>query len=147
MATPARKRPALRTNGLKIDPNAHDLDLHNVAPLLPLRSKGKKLWDQIASDVPFWLTDADVPTVGMLCAWTDSVASIIVDPDITAAGKAAAVKEWRALADQLGMTPTARSRLRLTEAHAAAAARKVTKDRAPATPAPIDLDDLLSDGA
>lgn len=153
MATPARKRPRLRTNGLKVEPHARELDLRNVAPLLPLKSAGRKHWDLIASDPPFWLTEADVPTIGVWCAATDMVKAAtgtikMGGHDVPAAPfsqQAAAIKEWRALADQLGMTPTARSRLRLTEAHAAAAARKVTDPNAPRTPAPIDLDDLLAD--
>lgn len=153
MATPARKRPALRTNGLKVDPNQPDLDLRNVQPLLPLKSKGRKLWDRIADQPPFWLTDADVPAIGMLCAATDAVANALGTvklgnhdvPAATVPQQVAIIKEWRALADQLGMTPTARSRLRLTEAHAAAAARKVTDGHRPATPAPIDIDELLAD--
>ena len=43
---------------------------------------------------------------------------------------AAIIKEWRALATELGMSPTSRGRLKLTEAQGVVAARKVEQMRA-----------------
>lgn len=140
-----RRRPRLRAKGLVAD-STTTVDLSAYEPALTLRkgSKGEKLWDQLTTDTPFWWTEADIPTVGMLCAYTNTVAAALNDTDGSPAGKAAAVKEWRSLADQLGMTPTARSRLKLTEAQAVTAARRAEAlgDDA-GGPDPIDLDELV----
>lgn len=156
--TPERKRPRLRSKGLVVDPTT-TLDLSNIQPLLPLESKGRELWDYLAADPPFWLTEADVPMVAVWCAATDAVKAALSTvpigkngdhelPAASVAQQAAIIKEWRALADQLGMTPTSRSRLKLTEAQAVTAARRAQalgedNDHA----APIDIADLLDDAS
>lgn len=140
-----RRRPRLRAKGLVAD-STTTVDLSAYEPALTLRkgSKGEKLWDQLTADTPFWWTEADIPTVGMLCAYTNTVAAALNDADGSPAGKAAAVKEWRSLADQLGMTPTARSRLKLTEAQAVTAARRAEAlGDDDGGPDPIDLDELV----
>ena len=140
------KRPRLRSKGLVVDTTT-SVDLTAYEPLVTLEpgGKGEKLWDQMATDTPFWWTEADIPTVGVLCAYTDTVVDVL-DGDGSPAGKAAVIKEWRSLADQLGMTPTARSRLKLTEAQAVTAAKRAERLGSDANePATIDIDELVDE--
>jgi len=83
----------------------------------------------------------------MLCLATDATRQALTDPDVSAAGKAALLKEWRSVADQLGLTPVSRGRMKLTEGQAVVAAKRVEAMGAKEQPRadPIDLDDLLPD--
>lgn len=101
------------------------LDLTEHAPLIALRTRGRRLWDTFVEDPPYWWTDADIPAAAMLCAATDATGAALTSTETSAAGKAALLKEWRSLADQLGLTPTSRGRMKLTEGQAVVAASKV----------------------
>lgn len=123
------------------------LELDGYVPPVALKAAGKRLWDELAADVPFWWSEADVPMVGMLCAATDAVSAAMRSSDTSAAGRAAILKEWRSIADQLGMSPTSRSRIKLTEGQAVVAAKRAeaieqagqAPDRAPV----FDVDELV----
>lgn len=115
---------------------------------MKLQSTGLALWEQLTADPPFWWTEADVPMVGMLCVAADAVASAMRTG--SPAGRAAVLKEWRSIADQLGMSPTSRSRIKLTEGQAVVAARRAEAlaDAGQAEPErePIPVDELVTDG-
>ena len=83
--------------------------------------------------------------VGMLAVATDAVAAAMNDPEATPAARAAILKEWRSYADALGLSPTARSRLRLTEAQAVTAARRAEAIGKPEAAPVFAVDDLLGD--
>ncbi len=121
-----------------------------VDPPVALNTRGQALWDHFADDPPFWWDPHDVYMAGLLCATTDQVVKAFRSNATSAAGKAAIVKEARSIADQLGLSPTARSRLKMTEAQAVTAAKRVEameeaqreherRDTA------IDLDELVGD--
>lgn len=116
-----RNKERNRAQGLVVDPTTA-LDLREVTPLLPLGEPGEKLWDWMASEPPFWWDPADVPAFMVLCKATDTLAEAfqVSSPNAIAA----MMKEWRSLAGELGITCTARGRLKLTEAQGVAAARK-----------------------
>jgi len=146
-AQPKRNRERIRRKALVAD-STTALELSNVTPHLPLKARGpgQKLWKQFQAETPFWWNAADVPTAATLCAVTDTLKQALDDPDTSAAGKASLIKEWRSLAGELGMSPTSRGRLRLTEAQSSVAAKKVealeSKQRKKRS-GTIDVDDLL----
>jgi len=142
----ARQRERIRRKALVAD-SSTALDLTNIEPMIPLKARGRKLWDQLAAETPYWWNAADIPTAMMLCIATDAVSSALTkgSPNATAS----IIKEWRSLAGELGMSPTSRGRLRLTEAQSTVASKRVEaleadRDRARANV--IDLDELLTDG-
>jgi len=139
-----RRRPRRRARGLVADPTT-TLDLAGYEPALELDKRGQELWDQFADEPPFWWDGADVPMVAVLCATLDAVGAALKSNDVSPAGKAAIVKEWRTLADQLGLSPTSRGRLKMTEAQGAVAAKKVESMGAKRAQA-IDIDELDDDG-
>lgn len=149
-AQPQRKRQQIRRKALVADTTTA-LDLSNVKPHLPLKARGAgtKLWKQFETETPFWWNAADIPTAATLCAVTDTLKQALDDDETSAAGKAALIKEWRSLAGELGLSPTSRGRLKLTEAQSSVAAKKVealeAKQRKKRS-GPIDVDDLLEDG-
>ncbi len=141
------RRPQRRTKALKVD-HRDLLALDEFAPLAPLRTNGKRVWDHLEENTPFWFTAADVPMITLLCLSADAV-SAAMRGDTSAAGRAAILKEARSIGDQLGLSPTSRSRLRLTEAQAATHARKAGADDDDqgddGMADVIDIDDLLDD--
>lgn len=140
-----RRRPRRRARGLVADPTT-TLDLNDFEPAVHLNKRGQALWDQLADEPPFWWEGADVPMVAVLCATLDAVSAALRSTDVSPAGKAAIVKEWRSLADQLGMSPTSRGRLKMTEAQGAVAAKKVEAMGEPKRTKAIDIDELDADG-
>lgn len=145
MAAQKRNRAQIRRKALVADTSTA-LDLSNVKPHLPLKTRGKALWKQFETETPFWWNSADVPTAAVLCAATDTLWQTLSDPDTSAAGKAAMLKEWRTYAGELGMSPTSRGRLRLTEAQSTVAAKKVeTMEADNKRRGAIDLNKLLDD--
>lgn len=124
------------------------LDLAAARPPVQLKTAGRQLWDQLAAEPPFWWTEADVPMAGMLCAATDAVAQAMRSADTSPAGRAAILKEWRSIADQLGMSPTSRSRIKLTEGQAVVAAKRAEAMAGQAEPElnVLDIDELVGDG-
>lgn len=145
----ARRRPRRRARGLVADPTTTlDLDGHN--PVLELNEAGQAVWDHYVDETPFWWDGADIPLISVYCAAADAVEQAL-GPDSTekAAGKAAIVKEYRSLADHLGVTPVSRGRLKMTEAQGVVAAKKVEameddRDRRKKTQA-MDIDELAAD--
>lgn len=143
-----QRRERNRAKGLVVDPTTA-LDLAEVKPAIVLKARGKALWKQFADDPPFWWESADIPAAGILCAATDQLAAAFSDPMTSASQSAAMLKEWRSLAGELGLTPTARGRLKLKEAQGVAAARKVEAmeaERAEREFDVFDVDDLVADG-
>lgn len=142
-----RRRPRLRSKGLVVD-STTTLDLAASQPPVQLKTAGKALWEQLTADPPFWWTEADVPMVGVLCAATDAVAQAMRSADASPAARAAILKEWRSLADQLGMSPTSRSRIKLTEGQAVVAAKRAEAMAGHVEPEPeaMDIDELVGDG-
>ena len=150
MATaPKRNRERIRRKALVAD-SSTALDLDNVSPHLAFKTEGKALWEQYAAETPFWWNSADVGTFVTLCAVTDTLATALRSTKVSAAGKASLIKEWRSLAGELGLSPTSRGRLRLTEAQSTVAAKKVevieAKQKRKKRSGPIDVDDLVDDG-
>ena len=121
--------------------------MSSYRPTVPLRTAGKAMWEDLAADPPFWWTEADLPMASMLAVATDAVAAAMRSADTSPAGKAAILKEWRSIADQLGMSPTSRSRIKLTEGQAVVAAKRAEAiEHAGAAPdrAPVfDVDELV----
>jgi len=142
MAEARRRRPRRRAQSLVVDTTT-TLDL----PPTPVALTGADLWTSWTADPPFWWSAEDLPMAAMLCLATDATRQALTDPDVSAAGKAALLKEWRSVADQLGLTPVSRGRMKLTEGQAVVAAKRVEAMGAKEQPRadPIDLDDLLPD--
>ncbi len=148
-----RRRPRLRSKGTAVDPTT-TIDMSDAEPIVTLRkgSRGDRLWQDFQADPPHWWNDHDVPMAGMLCAMTNQVATAFgTSSEASEAGKAALIKEWRSLADQLGLSPTARSRLRMTTAQGVVAAEKAEDlrrqrgEEGEPEPGVIDIDELVSD--
>ena len=133
----------LRARPLIVDPTT-TVDLAAYDPPIETRGAGGMLLLQLNADTPYWLDGADLPMVAMLAAATDAVADALKDKDASPASRAAIIKEWRSLASELGLSPTSRSRLRLTEAQAVTAARRAEALAEKRNPA-MDLDDLLNE--
>lgn len=143
-----RRRARIRQKALVVD-DTTTVDLTAYEPPIELRTRGQFLWMQLAGDPPFWWTEQDLPTAAMLCAATDATGDALDDPDQSAAGKAALLKEWRSLAGELGLSPTSRGRLKLTEAQGVAAAKKIEQmdaDNKRKQTAAVDIDELMGDG-
>jgi len=144
-----RRRPRRRARGVVVD-STTALDLKAFDPVLELGPVGQTVWDLFADDTPFWWDAADIPMVSVMCSALDAV-EVANSPDSTekAAGRAAIFKEWRSLADQLGLSPTSRGRLKMTEAQGVVAAKKVeamedSRARQKKAQA-MDLDELAGD--
>lgn len=142
----ARQRERIRRKALVAD-SSTTLDLSNVEPMIPLKARGRKLWGQLAAETPYWWNAADIPTAMMLCVATDAVSASLTKGSANAT--AAIIKEWRSLAGELGLSPTSRGRLKLTEAQSTVASKRVEAleaERRKADANVIDIDDLINDG-
>lgn len=141
-----RRRERIRQKTQAVD-STTALDLTNYACAVKLQTRGQRLWDGFVDDTPFWWDAADLPMVNILCAATDAVGKALTDTDVSPAGRAAIVKEWRSLAAELGLSPTSRGRLKMTEAQASRAAKKVEAmedEHGRRRADPIDIDDLTN---
>lgn len=135
-----RRRARIRQKALVVD-DTTTVDLADYEPAVELHTPGRHLWQQFAADPPFWWTEADLPTVALLCNAMDDLA--VMD---AGAGKATMYKEARQLLGELGLSPTSRGRLKLTEAQGAAAAKRIEQldaDNQRKQTAALDLDDLV----
>ncbi len=150
-ATPRAReeRPRLRNErGLPADPG-NPVDFESHKPVTPTLNggAGDNLRRHFIEHTPFWWNEEDLPMVDVFCSTTDALVAAMNDPEEKASSKAALVKEWRAVADHLGVTPASRSRLKVHESKAAIAAGRVKaaleeeQERA-AAKSFIDLDDL-----
>ena len=144
MGAPKRQRAQIRRKPVVAD-SSTALDLSNVKPHLPLKARGKQLWEYYAAETPFWWNAADIPTFAKLCALADDIATARKN-GTSAAGIAALSKEERNRENELGLSPTSRSRLRLTEAQSTMAAKRAEAMGDRQTKQAIDLDDLVDDG-
>lgn len=142
-----RRRARNRAKGLVAD-STTALNLDDVDPLVPVKDRGAAMWEEFRRATPFWWTEQDLAAASMLCAATDVTVAALRSTKTSPAGKAALLKEWRSLAGELGLSPTSRGRLKLTEAQSAVAAQRVEaieteQDRRRGQA--LDLDDLGDD--
>ena len=143
-----RRRERIRRKALVVD-DTTTLDLDAYTPQLQLGDHGRGLWDQLAADPPFWWTEQDLPAASLLCGAWQSTVEALADPDTSEAGKAILLKECRQFFNELGLTPTARGRLKLTEAQGVAAAKKIEQleaDNKRKNTQAVDIDELVGDG-
>lgn len=141
-----RRRPRIRQKALVVD-DTTTLDMSTVTPHLSLDAEGQALWDYYAAEPPFWWTHVDIPSLVNLCVMTDQLARARHD-GASEAGMAAISKEVRQWAGELGLTPTSRGRLKLTEAQGVAAAKKIEQmeaDYKRKTTAALDIDELMAE--
>lgn len=146
---PRRNRERIRRKPLVADTTTA-MDLSNVKPHLALkpRGAGRKVWEHYTTETPFWWNSADITALTLLCSLMDDIDQARKD-DTSASGLSTLYKEARQMINELGATPTARTRLKMTEAQSSIAAKKVEaleeKQRKQRS-GPIDVDELLDDG-
>lgn len=117
-----RRRPRNRAKGLVVDTTT-TVDLSNYIPVFEIGEAGEEVLAQIREASPFWIDEADLIVVSALCVAADAVERAM-GPSGTPAGRAAVLKEFRSLAGELGLSPTSRGRLKLSEAQSAVAAKR-----------------------
>lgn len=142
-----RRRERIRRKALVVD-DTTTLDLDTYEPQLQLGERGQGLWNQLADDPPFWWTAHDLPTAAMLCGAWDAATIALANPNESANGKATILKEARQWFSELGLSPTSRGRLKLTEAQGVAAAKKIEQleaDQKRKATSAANLDELMAD--
>ncbi len=76
-----------------------------------LKGRASKIWDE-AAPLLTWLAEADSPTLALWCELEMEVRRSVADMT------ASRISQWRALASELGMTPSGRARIGTAKANA-----------------------------
>ncbi len=122
-----RRRERIRQKRQEVDPTAR-LDLSEWELALPPRTRaGRRLWARIVESPPYWWNMADVFMAELLVTAEDNVAISMQPGAASPTSRATAIKEFRMVAAELGLSPTSRGRLKLTEAKGAVAARRANE--------------------
>ena len=110
-----KRGPKGRPVGLHVVAGTYRQDRHEVAenapeptgrPIKPkfLKGRAAKVWAEYV-DIAFWLTEAESHILAVWCSLTAEIESSV------ALMPAARISQWRTLAAELGLTPSARARL------------------------------------